>query len=309
MRFTDTALAIGLVVATSLPLAPAATAGMPVDIGRITATDYAAGVPATVTLDPATGSVTATFARAAEDGVLSPKGTHVASVQRRDTCIPQDEGCMYARDLVVTTIDGGDRRVLVQGVQPEDSTAPYVGHPDWAPNGKHIAYDSPRGLEWTGTDGTGAEVLTAGSRGTFSPDSRNIAFLRTTSYETPGGTEHGTDLHILNLATRQVRAITSDHQVWSAAADWSPDGRRLVHSTGRALRVSDVASGTITELPTALALDNLRDPVFSPDGHQIAFTALDETTGASGIYVTDTDGNNLRKLIDSPVTVTDWVTG
>ncbi|WP_406731309.1 TolB family protein [Streptomyces sp. NBC_01794] len=221
MRFTHAAFTVGLVVVTSLPLAGTATAGGTVEAGRITATDYSAASPASVALDPATGSVTATFAQAAEDGVLSPKGSQVAYIQRRDTCVPQDEGCMYARDLVIAEADGSDRRVLADGVQPEDTTAPYVGRPDWSPSGKRIVYDSPRGLEWIATDGTGAEVLTSGSRGTFSPDGRSVSFLKATSYETPTGWEYGSDVYILDLATRGVRAVSTDHQAWSTPADWS----------------------------------------------------------------------------------------
>ncbi|MFI2350354.1 hypothetical protein ACH492_25560 [Streptomyces sp. NPDC019443] len=308
MRFTHAALTVGLAVTTSLSLAGTASARGTVEAGRITATDYSAGSPATVALDPATGSVTTTFAQAAEDGVLSPKGSRVAYIQRRDTCIPQDEGCMYARDLVIADADGSDRRVLAEGVQPEDATAPYVGHPDWSPSGKRIVYDSPRGLEWIATDGTGAEVLTFGSRGTFSPDGRSIAFLKATSYETPNGWEYGSDIYILDLATREVRALTTDHQALSTPVDWSPDGQRVVHSTGHGLRITDVATGAATEPQWPMPLSGIQNPVFSPDGNRIAFTAVDDFAGTNGAYVVDAaDGGNLRVLTDRPVTLTDWL--
>ncbi|MEU9012059.1 hypothetical protein AB0D12_20225 [Streptomyces sp. NPDC048479] len=308
MRFTHAALTVGLAVATSLSLAGTASAGGTVEAGRITATDYSAGSPATVALDPATGSVTTTFAQAAQDGVLSPKGSRVAYIQRRDTCIPQAEGCMYARDLVIADADGSDRRVLAEGVQPEDATAPYVGHPDWSPSGKRIVYDSPRGLEWIATDGTGAEVLTtSGSHGTFSPDGRSIAFLKATSYETPSGWEYGSDVYILDLATRQVRAVTADHQALSTPADWSPDGQRVVHSTGHGLRITEVATGAATEPQWPMPLSSIQNPVFSPDGNRIAFTAVDDFAGTSGVYVDAADGGNLRVLTDRPVTLTDWL--
>ncbi|MFF0062651.1 TolB family protein [Streptomyces sp. NPDC005279] len=307
MRFTYAAFTVGLAVATSLPLAGTATAGGTVEAGRITATDYSAASPASVALDPATGSVTATFAQAAEDGVLSPKGSRVAYIQRRDTCVPQDEGCMYARDPVIAEADGSDRRVLAGGVQPEDASAPYVGHPDWAPSGKRIVYDSPRGLEWIATDGTGAEVLTSGSRGTFSPDGRSVSFLKATSYETPTGWEYGSDVYVLDLATREVRAVSTDHQAWSTPADWSPDGQRVVHSTGHGLRITDMATGASTEPQWPMPLSGIQNPVFSPDGTRIAFTAVDDSTGTGGVYVVDAaDGGNLRVLTDRPVTLTDW---
>ena len=214
---------------------------------------------------------------------------------------------MYARDLVIAAADGSDRRVLADGVQPEDATAPYVGHPDWSPSGKRIVYDSPRGLEWIATDGTGAEVLTSGSRGTFSPDGRSVSFLKATSYETPTGWEYGSDVYILDLVTREVRAVSTDHQAWSTPADWSPDGQRVVHSTGHGLRITDVATGVSTEPQWPMPLSGIQNPVFSPDGTRIAFTAVDDSTGTGGVYVVDAaDGGNLRVLTDRPVTLTDW---
>ncbi|MFF5252258.1 hypothetical protein ACFY4K_09390 [Streptomyces leeuwenhoekii] len=316
MRFRHAVGALGLAIATALPAAGPAVAdgsGGAAVAGRFTATDFSSGSPALVTLDPADGAVVATHARDAEDGVLAPGGSQVAYIDRRDTCIPQPEGgCVYARDLVVADADGGDPRVLVPGVEPETGEAPYVGHPDWSPDGRHILYDSPRGLEWVGADGTGRELLTRGSRGTFSPDGRTIAFVRTTAYPTEDGYEYGTDIHLLDTVTREERQATTSRDIRSTPVDWSPDGGTLVYATRYGLHVLDVATGATTDLHGGwqIPLSGFRNPVYSPDGGRIAFQAYDDTTGAGSVYAVDAgDGGNLEPVTDRPANLTDWLAG
>ncbi|PJN05525.1 hypothetical protein CG723_44210 [Streptomyces sp. CB01635] len=304
-------MAVGIVVAAGLPTAGTATAEQVTAAGQITATGYSSGSPALVSLDPVSGDVIRTFAQNAEEGVLSPKGSTVAYIQRDDTCIPQTEGCMYARNLVVADGDGSYQHVLVRGIAPETNEAPYVGHPDWSPDGKRIVYDSPRGMEWIKSDGTGQEVLTTtGGAGTFSPDGQSIAFVRTTTYETDDGWEYGRDVWVMDIATRQVRQISTARNARSTPVDWSPDGQRIVYVTENGLNAVDVATGAATELKSSWTtpLSSVQGPVFSPDGTQIAFSATDDFDSAQSTYVVDAaDGKNLQVLTDQAVTPTDWL--
>ncbi|WP_307621311.1 hypothetical protein [Streptomyces sp. V3I7] len=312
VRFKKAALTVTLAIATSLPLAAGtATAEETQGPGRLTGTDYSGSSPALVSLNPVSGSVTATLAQGAEDGVLSPSGSQVAYIHRRDTCTPQTEGCAHGSDLVVAGADGSDAQVLVAGIGSEAGGVPYVGHPDWSPDGERVVYETETGLGWIKADGTGGEVLTPyGTRGTFSPDGRSIAFLRSTSYETEEGWDVGTDVYVLNTDTREERQLTTSHDVGDSPVDWSPDGSRLVYATDYDLHTVDVATGAITSLPNQWtpALSYFRTPVYSPDGTRFAFNAFDQAAGASATYVVDAaDGGNLRKLTDRPTTFTDWL--
>ncbi|AWT44219.1 MULTISPECIES: PD40 domain-containing protein [Streptomyces] len=305
-------LTAGIVMATALPAAGTAMAGPTATAGHITATDSSTGAPALVALDPSDGTVVATLAENAEDGVLSPKGSSVAYIQRATTCVPQTESCVYPRDLVLAKADGSDRHVLVQGIAPETGEAPYVGHPDWSPDGKRLVYDSPRGLEWINTDGTGQEVLTpAAGPGTFSPDGKSIAFVRTTSYETAdGGWEQSRDVWTLDTTTRALRQITTTHDAVQAPVDWSPNGTRIAYATANGLSVADVPSGTATPLqPTwTTPLTGVRSPVFSPDGTRIAFSATDTFTYTTNTYTTAATPTGTPQLLRSPsATPTDWL--
>jgi hypothetical protein len=95
-------LAVEIVVAAGLPIAGTAAAAQGTAASRITATDYSSDFPALVSLDPVSGDVIGTFAQNAEDGVLSPKGSTLAYIQRDDTCIPQTEGCTAASRITAT---------------------------------------------------------------------------------------------------------------------------------------------------------------------------------------------------------------
>ncbi|QNS05400.1 TolB family protein [Streptomyces xanthii] len=304
-------LTVGIVVAAGLPTAGTAVAGQESAAGRITVTDYSSGSPALVTLDPASGGVIRTLAQNAQEGVLSPKGSTVAFVQRDDTCIPQPEGCAYARNLVLAGSDGSDRRVLVPGIAPEANEAPYVALPDWSPDGKRIVYSSPRGMEWIRTDGTGQEVLTpAGGAGTFSPDGKTIAFVRTSTYETPDGWESGRDVWIMDVATREVRQVSTARDASSGPVDWSPDGQRIAYVTDNGLATVDVATGATTQLQNnwTTYLTGVQGPVFSPDGTRIAFSAVNTVDYTRSTYVAGaTDGSDPQVLTSQGSTPTDWL--
>lgn len=311
MHIKRAVLAAAIAGAAALSTAGTATAEPRTAASWIIATGYSSGSPALISLDPVNGDVIRTFAQDAEDGALSPKDSAAAYIQRGSTCIPQTEGCVYPRNLVVADGDGSDPHVLVRGIAPETNEAPYVGHPDWSPDGKRIVYFSPRGLEWIRSDGTGQEVLTAaGGAGTFSPDGQSIAFVKATAYETPDGWQYGRDVWVMDIATRQMHQISTARDAVSTPVDWSPDGTRVVYVTEAGLNTVDVATGAVTELHSSwvTSLSSVQGPVFSPEGTHIAFSATDDLEYTRSTYVADAaDGKNLRVLTDQATTPTDWL--
>jgi eukaryotic-like serine/threonine-protein kinase len=83
--------------------------------------------------------------------------------------------------------------------------------------------------------------------------------------------------------------------------DLSPDGRRIAiaraspDGTGEALLVTDIARG-VTSLLAGREFAGVNDPVWSPDGDLIAFTA--SRSGSSAIIVRPADGGVERVLIE-----------
>lgn len=318
MRISRTALSIVLAAAVSLPLMGSASAAAPLtsdgsgSLGenRLLVSERAGDQRRTVEMDPADGAVTHTVADGL-DGVYSPSGSQIAYIRYGNTCVPQAEGCTYRPDLVTATASGANQRVLAPGVESETGEV-YIANPDWAPNGKRVVFDTPRGIESVNADGTGRETLTtSGLRATFSPDGSRIAYLRATSYEGPEGTEYGTDVYVMDLATRESRQVTTDHQAVSTPPDWSPDGRHLVFSGTSGLKAVDTVTGEQSDLydsaTWATSVTDVRTPVYSPDGTRIAFSGWDDTTATRRLYLVDADGTHLRAVADTGGTLTDWI--
>jgi WD40 repeat protein len=93
-----------------------------------------------------------------------------------------------------------------------------------------------------------------------------------------------------------------DEPDWVGAAAWSPDGTMIAFEgpcstdpcAEPGLGVVRVADGVVTK---QLTVGNDSQPVWSPDGRQIAFVRFGGDAG--GIYITDADGSNVRRLTTS----------
>ena len=118
---------------------------------------------------------------------------------------------------------------------------------------------------------------------TWSANGQQLAYLSDTSVS-PTGQYH---IVIMDLATRDVKQISSLELTSETNLAWSPDGKYIAVTLG-ALYVIDVE----TELTRQLSVDNIsaHSPSWSPDSSRIAFSAN------SDVYVVYADGHDIRKL-------------
>jgi Tol biopolymer transport system component len=136
----------------------------------------------------------------------------------------------------------------------------------------------------------------------WSPDGTMLAFL---SHDLQS---NGSTLFVMNADGSDQRAI---HRGATSRPEWSPDGRWIVVSSfvedvqrDQIVVVAVDGSGATRltsheNVPTAgLSMGNV-DPVWSPDGSQIAFAAL-QSDGPSEIHVINPDGSTVQRLTDSP---------
>jgi dipeptidyl aminopeptidase/acylaminoacyl peptidase len=220
----------------------------------------------------------------------------------------------------------------------------------WSPDGKWIAFPGHQGdkgglfvVRPDGSDvtflaeahGTNSPLPGAGNEISWSPDSKQIAFVSSTP--DPRAAEASGDpmvitrylykpdagegmtrfndnqrLHIfvVDVATKEVRQLTrgdfDEHSV-----DWSPDGKKILFGSNREpnqdeffnydLFTLNVADSSIQRL-TATEY-NEYDAIWSPDGKQIAYrgtrreiTDRETTMEDTHVWVMNADGSKRREI-------------
>jgi dipeptidyl aminopeptidase/acylaminoacyl peptidase len=269
---------------------------------------------------------------------LSPDGSRVAYTVTRSDGPRRPIGQLW-----IMTLSDGKALCLSAGDEPS-------GNPEWSPDGKWIAYSGrvggksglvvarPDGSDkkfLTAMDGTNAPLPTTGKTVTWSPDSKQIAYVSAqpgpetadasgdpiviTRYlykPTAGeGDTHFNDnkrLHIftMDIATGQSRQLTTGTH-YEHSIDWSPDGKELAFISNREpnedqffnydLLALSVATGEMRRLTTTENAEYR--PHWSPDGKTIVYEAtkrgltdLETTMEDTHVWLIDADGKNRREL-------------
>ena len=160
----------------------------------------------------------------------------------------------------------------------------------------------------------------------YSPDGKHLVFAQWRAVKNREGV-FDIALKISRADGSRVRSLTSiSGKRDTFNASWSPDGRRLAFEIAsprpggrKGGRQSDLAVIRVNgkgerRLTRTRALES--NPVWSPDGRQIAFTSDRHDRRSSGeqynssfeLYVMDADGSDIRRLTDNEVADTrpDW---
>ena len=172
--------------------------------------------------------------------------------------------------LVVADQDGFNETVILQSSDP-------IMSPAWSPDSRRLAYvsfENDRSSVWVQTLRTGNRIQVSNKPGingapSFSPDGKQLAL-------TLGGIDGNLDIHVLDLATRQTRRLTT-HRAIDTEGSWSPDGRYVYFTSDRSggpqvYRVP--AAGGTPERVTFEGSYNAR-PRLSEDGKRLAMVHLD----------------------------------
>jgi Tol biopolymer transport system component len=178
-------------------------------------------------------------------------------------------------------------------------------NPSWSPDGTQIAYDYQLGGNrdvMTGSaDGPGVLRLTNDPADdedpTWSPDGTKIAFVSNRT-----GTREIFVTDANGLVETQVTSCGAQGLSCSSPA-WSPvagDDRILFAAAGAANGIYTIKSNGAGLTPVRLFVGSLAtEPVWSPDGTQIAFTRYMPATAAD-IYRMNADGTGLIQLTTDP---------
>jgi Tol biopolymer transport system component len=169
--------------------------------------------------------------------------------------------------------------------------------------------------------------------GDFSPDGSQLAFTSPASNLVPGDTNQVADLFVRDLAAHTTTLVSVNAAGTGAGnagteygASFSPDGHLLAFTSrasdlvatdtneasdvfardltaGTTSLVSINAAGTDSGRGTITGFNESSGPIFSPDGHSVAFTSYASDFGPTD---TDTDGD---LFIDTDIYVRDLIAG
>jgi TolB protein len=197
-------------------------------------------------------------------GIEGVFATQIAYVTARRT----DAGPVHT--LIVSDTDGENEHTIMESSDP-------IMSPAWSPDSRNLAYVSFEGNAssiFVQTLRTGNRIQVSNRPGingspSFSPDGRKLVL-------TLGGTDGNLDIHVMDLATRDVKRLTTNRAI-DTEGSWSPDGREIYFTSDRSggpqvYRVG--ANGGTPERVTFEGSYNAR-PRLSPDGKKLATVHMD----------------------------------
>ena len=216
-------------------------------------------------------------------GIPGVFGTKVAYV----TADGRDDNRLYT--LVVADADGANEITIMESTDP-------IMSPAWSPDSRRLAYVSFEGnisTIYVQTLRTGNRIKVSSHAGingapAFSPDGRKLVL-------TLGGVDGNLDIHILDLASRELTRLTTNRSI-DTEGTWAPDGRSIYFTSDRSGGPQIYRVGVNRGSPERISFEgsyNAR-PRLSPDGSKLALVHLDR--GNYRIAVLDLDSRDLLVL-------------
>ena len=180
---------------------------------------------------------------------------------------------------------------------------------DWSPDQKQFAATNGEGLELMNFDGTNKRDIPIPSLGEnpnimgieWSPDGKKLALFIGYVPESPQ--HHGIAMLIYDLGSGKPIQLT-DYQEGCYIAKWSPNSQQVAATCGITFPYTDMVGPDTLRIfsienpgqPSEhLAVSTCRDPLWSPDGKQLAFEC-DKGNNQEGLFIINFDGSGLHEV-------------
>jgi TolB protein len=249
------------------------------------------------------------------------------STRHDPTAIPGVDGqrAWLSAEIYLMDGDGTNARRLTENTYSD-------GFPALSPDGRRIVFDSNRlraegeplntsDLFVMNADGTGQTLLTRGSSGTWSPDSRKIAFHASASGTgqpinfLPGAATTDSDIFVMNVddflkKRARPKNITNNQAAIDDDPDWSPRGQQIIFTSHA---ITDNTDNHVTAEIYVIDADGKgkprrltnnteeeRAPSWSPDGRRIVFCCRRGGPDFE-ICVMNADGTGQVQLTDNTI--------
>lgn len=241
---------------------------------------------------------------------IEPDGTNEVKI-RDDTCCP--EFSPDGRRLAVPRLNidglGWGATVRPDGTDYEpfavDHPTLITGGGPWSPDGQWFvaeafwqAFDEPAGMWIYRTDGSEVrQLLPFGLPGDWSPDGTQIVFVHDDAEQSGPGNA----VFIVNADGTGMRRVTPWGMSGCCTASWSPDAQWILFDARGKIFVVHPDGAGLRQIH--LEIDGrywAYEPVWSPDGSKIAFSAWVRALGQDDIYMADADGTNVLQVTNTP---------
>jgi Tol biopolymer transport system component len=205
------------------------------------------------------------------------------------------EGDPGTRTALVRANTGTDGAILRITRVVDDHARNFHARP--SPDGTRIAFDSDRdgerGVYVANADGSNVRRVTGDGFAavpSWSPDGTTLAFVRAEP-DRP----RVWNLWTLDLASGEMRRLTSHRYGQPWGGSWFPDGQRLAYSHEDRLVVLDTMNGRERVYPSPREGRLLRTPAVSPDGRRIMFQVYRD-----GAWLLELADGSKRKVLADP---------
>jgi Tol biopolymer transport system component len=199
-------------------------------------------------------------------------------------------------DSAVVRADTDSSGTILRITRIVDDTAQNF-HARPSPDGSQVAFDSnrdgERGVYVANADGSNVRRVSGDGFAavpSWSPDGHSLAFVRAEP-DRP----NVWNLWTLELASGELRRLTSYRYGQPWGGSWFPDGKRLAYSHEDRLVVLDLESGNERVYTSPRKGRLLRTPAVSPDGRKIIFQVHRD-----GAWLLDVEDGSMRKVLADP---------